>query len=276
MNISFTKMQGCGNDYIYIDCRKEIPAGLFEKIPFLCDRHFGIGADGVILICHSDKADAFMRMFNADASEGKMCGNGVRCVAEWLYTHGIQKQQIQIETLAGIKLLQRVAEKQWTVDMGKANFQAESLPAVGFSNQNLIHTISVAEKKWQVVLVNMGNPHCVIQVDNTQRLDLEKIGSCFEKAPAFPEGVNTEFIQYINQTELVMRVWERGSGETLACGTGACASVAAFVERGLCPKNQDITVHLLGGELKIKVTEQTIFMTGAAQTVFEGQISILE
>ena len=276
MNISFTKMQGCGNDYIYIDCRDGIADGLIERISFLSDRHFGIGADGVILICHSDTADAFMQMFNADASEGKMCGNGVRCVAEWLYTHGIKKQQIQIETLAGMKLLQRVAEKQWTVDMGKANFRADSLPAIGLCNDELVHTLSVAEKDWQVVLVNMGNPHCVIQVENTQQLDLEKIGGCFEKHTAFPEGVNTEFIQYINQNELIMRVWERGSGETLACGTGACAAVAAFVERGLCPKNQDITVHLLGGDLKIKVTEETVFMTGAAQTVFEGQISILK
>lgn len=274
MKIQFTKMQGCGNDYIYVDCRSGLPQQLIEAIPFLSDRHFGVGGDGVICICSSDKGDGMMRMFNTDGSEGKMCGNGVRCVAQWLYEHGIEKDVLQVETLAGVKTMQRPSANQWKVDMGAANLSPASLPAVGFTEGEVFQPLSVLGTEWQATLVSMGNPHCVVAVEDTKALDLPCIGRAFETHPAFPESVNTEFIRFISPTELEMRVWERGSGETLACGTGACAAVAAFVARGKCEKNTDVTVHLLGGDLVIRVTDETVYMTGPAISVFEGCIEI--
>lgn len=274
MKIQFTKMQGCGNDYIYVDCRSGLPQQLIEAIAFLSDRHFGVGGDGVICICSSDKGDGMMRMFNADGSEGKMCGNGVRCVAQWLYEHGIEKDVLQVETPAGVKTMQRPSANQWKVDMGAANLSPASLPAVGFTEGEVFQPLSVLGTEWQATLVNMGNPHCVVEVEDTKALDLPYIGRAFETHPAFPESVNTEFIRFISPTELEMRVWERGSGETLACGTGACAAVAAFVARGKCAKDTDVTVHLLGGDLIIRVTDETVYMTGPAISVFEGCIEI--
>lgn len=274
MKIAFTKMQGCGNDYIYVDCRSGLPQELVDAIPFLSNRHFGVGGDGVICICSADNADGQMRMFNADGSEGKMCGNGVRCVAQWLYQNGIKKDTLAVDTLAGVKTMQRTAPNMWKVDMGKAELSPKSLPAVGFEEEMVIQPFNVQGREWQVTLVSMGNPHCVVEVEDTKTLDLPTIGTGFETHSAFPESVNTEFIQYISPTELEMRVWERGSGETLACGTGACAAVAAFVARGKCPKDTDITVHLLGGDLIIRVTDSTVWMTGEAVSVFEGTIEI--
>ena len=248
MYLEFTKMEGCGNDYLYVDCRGGIPQGLLEAIPALSRRHFGVGGDGVICICASQTAHARMRMFNADGSEGAMCGNGIRCVAQWLYEHDLP--------------------------LDTASLDPASLPALGFSAPAVDQPLQTAGKQWRATLVSMGNPHCVVQVENTRELDLPALGPCFEKHPVFPQGVNTEFIRYISPTELEMRVWERGSGETLACGTGACAAAAAFVARGLCRKDQPITVHLLGGDLSIRVTDQTVWMTGPAKTVFEGRVQL--
>ncbi len=276
MYLEFTKMQGCGNDYLYVDCRSCFPQGLLEAIPALSRRHFGVGGDGVICICASEKAHARMRMFNADGSEGAMCGNGIRCVAQWLYEHDLPLDTMEIETMAGIKTLRRMAPGQWQVDMGPASLDPASLPAAGFSSPAVDQPLQAAGKQWRATLVSMGNPHCVVQVEDTAALDLPAIGPCFEKHPAFPQGVNTEFIRYISPTELEMRVWERGSGETLACGTGACAAAAAFVARGLCRKDKPITVHLLGGDLSIRVTDQTVWMTGPAKTVFEGRVQLDE
>ena len=274
MYLEFTKMEGCGNDYLYVDCRGGIPQGLLEAIPALSRRHFGVGGDGVICICASQTAHARMRMFNADGSEGAMCGNGIRCVAQWLYEHDLPLNTMEIETMAGIKTLRRTAPGQWQVDMGPASLDPASLPALGFSAPAVDQPLQTAGKQWRATLVSMGNPHCVVQVENTRELDLPALGPCFEKHPVFPQGVNTEFIRYISPTELEMRVWERGSGETLACGTGACAAAAAFVARGLCRKDQPITVHLLGGDLSIRVTDQTVWMTGPAKTVFEGRVQL--
>lgn len=272
---SFTKMQGCGNDYVYIDCRAGFPATLPAHIPFLSDRHFGVGGDGVICICAAEgEADARMRMFNADGSEGRMCGNGVRCVAQWLYEHGVEKDTLCIETLAGVKVLHRTAPGMWRVDMGPASFDPASLPASGFACPAVDVPLDAAGKTWTATLVSMGNPHCVVQVEDVKGMDLPGIGRAFEIHPAFAESVNTEFIRFVSPTELEMRVWERGSGETLACGTGASASAAAFVRRGLCPADTEITVHLLGGDLSIRVTDETVWMTGPAVTVFEGTITV--
>ena len=274
MEIHFTKMQGCGNDYLYVDCRDELPQQLVEAIPFLSHRNFGVGGDGVICICSSQQADATMRMFNADGSEGKMCGNGIRCVAQWLYEHGMKLDTITIETLSGLKTLHRMGEGMWQVDMGKANLSPKSLPAVGFAEGQAVHPLDAASKQWQVTLISMGNPHCVVQVEDTKQLPLPTLGPAFEHHPAFPEGVNTEFIRQVSPTKLEMRVWERGSGETLACGTGACAVTVASVLNGYT--DEEITVHLLGGDLKIfwDRKENLVYMTGPAEVVFDGEIQL--
>ncbi len=279
MQLHFTKMQGCGNDYIYFDCLKQTidsPAALSIR---LSDRRFGIGGDGIILICPSTVADAKMRMFNADGSEGKMCGNGIRCVAKFLYDNKIvPKDTILIETLSGIKPI-RVKTQDGkvtlaTVDMGRAELAPSKIP-VNIEGERVVdYPVKIAGKTYNITCVSMGNPHCVVFVDNLDALKLCDIGPQFEHNALFPERVNTEFVKRIDSRTIQLRVWERGSGETLACGTGACAAAVASVLNGYCEKNADIKVILRGGELKIKDTDGKIMMTGPAETVFEGVIAI--
>ena len=281
MILKFTKMHGCGNDYVYINCfEQEInnPQALSIK---LSNRHYSIGSDGVILICKSNKADAKMRMFNADGSEGKMCGNGIRCVGKYLFDHNMVKQDdILIETLSGIKKLKAIRKSgdeevtNLCVDMGKANLNAKDIPVNLDQNTIINYPIQICKKEYNITCVSMGNPHCIVFCKNVDDIDIEKIGPMFEKNPIFPNGVNTEFIEIIDDNTLKMRVWERGSGETMACGTGACAAAVAAVENGYCKKNQEIKVKLKGGDLTIKYTDETVLMTGPAQKSFEGEIEI--
>ncbi len=277
----FTKMQGCGNDYIYFDCVRgkdiEDPNSLAIR---LSDRHFGIGGDGIILICKSDVADAKMRMFNLDGSEGKMCGNGIRCVAKYCYDNKIvTKKEFHIDTLSGIKDIKVVEEengiaKMISVGMGKAILTPKDIPVTLDGETIVSRDVNVGGKDYKITCVSMGNPHCVTFVDDVTKIEIEKIGPQFENNEIFPERVNTEFIQIIDNKTLKMRVWERGSGETWACGTGACASAVAACLNGYCKEGDEITVKLLGGDLKIKYEKGYVTMTGAAETVFEGCVEI--
>ena len=278
--MKFTKMNGIGNDYIYINGFEEKvddPSALAIK---LSDRHFSVGSDGVIIILPSKVADFRMRMFNADGSEGKMCGNGTRCVAKYVYEKGLtDKTCVTLETLAGIKTLDMDVEdgvvKSVSVQMGKADFKASDVPVIFGGDEMVSQKLSLECGEWVITCVSMGNPHCVTFVNDTKSLDLEKIGPQFEHNPIFPERVNTEFIKVIDDTTLEMRVWERGSGETLACGTGACASVAAAVKNGICEMNKEITVKLLGGDLKITCgSDYSITMRGPAEFSYEGEVNI--
>ena len=249
MKLAFTKMQGCANDYIYLDCRSTgLPDNIAELSRKLSARRFSIGGDGIICICapQSPDADATMRIFNADGSEGMMCGNGIRCVAEWLYTHEpacAGKDQLRIDTRSGQKLIRHQGEGLWQVEMGRYSAMAADLPAVNMGEGPLVRcTLDAAGQSWQVTCISVGNPHCVTVVEDVDALNLEAIGPSFEKHPNFPQQVNTEFIQKLDDHHLKMRVWERGSGETWACGTGACASVAALTELGMVPAGEDIHV----------------------------------
>ena len=275
MELKFTKMQGCGNDYVYISTFDQTVEDLSSVAKKLSDRHFGIGGDGVIFVCPSDVADGKMRMFNEDGSEGRMCGNGVRCVAKFLYDHGLaRKETLTVETLSGIKTITLTMESGEvvgaTVDMGKAETNPSQIPVLLEGEEIINRPITVGGREYRITCVSMGNPHCVIFTDDVRSIPLEKIGPLFERNPLFPESVNTEFIRVIDRTHLEMRVWERGSGETLACGTGACASVVAAVKNGYCDKNTPITVTLLGGDLRIVYEDETVLMEGPARTVFEG------
>lgn len=275
MELKFTKMQGCGNDYVYISTFDQTVEDLSSVAKKLSDRHFGIGGDGVIFVCPSDVADGKMRMFNEDGSEGRMCGNGVRCVAKFLYDHGLaRKETLTVETLSGIKTITLTMESGEvvgaTVDMGKAETNPSQIPVLLEGEEIINRPITVGGREYRITCVSMGNPHCVIFTDDVRSIPLEKIGPLFERNPLFPESVNTEFIRVIDRTHLEMRVWERGSGETLACGTGACASVVAAVKNGYCDKNTPITVTLLGGDLRIVYGDETVLMEGPARTVFEG------
>lgn len=277
--LKFVKMHGCGNDYIYIDCFDQIvddPQSLSIR---LSRYHTGIGGDGIILICPSDVADAKMRIFNQDGSEGKMCGNGIRCVGKYLYDSGhFPQKTLRIETLSGIKTLSLSIKDNKTdtvtVDMGQAELAPEKIPVALPGNTVLNKPVSIGGKEWNITCVSMGNPHCVIFCPDIGHMDIQTIGSQFEHNPIFPEGVNTEFVEIVDQHTLKMRVWERGSGETQACGTGACASAAAAVRNGFCPADETITVKLLGGDLQIRYTPETVWMTGEAVTVFSGELEL--
>ena len=281
--IKFTKMQGCGNDYIYIDCfdgEPENPSALAVK---LSDRHFSIGGDGVILVCKSDVADAKMRMFNADGSEGKMCGNGIRCVAKFVHDNRLSdKNPLKFETLSGIKEIKLTLDGAGRVcsalvDMGAPILAPEKIPSK-FSGENAVNVpLFVDRKRYGVTAVSMGNPHCVTFVDDDFDLagfDIEKIGRKFENHEFFPERVNTEFVKVISDRELMMRVWERGSGETLACGTGACAVAVAACLCGYCSVGEPITVRLRGGNLIITYTGDTVLMEGPCEVAFEGTVEL--
>ncbi len=273
--ISFTKMHGIGNDYIYVNCMEQElsdPADISIK---MSPRHFSVGADGLVMICASSVADAKMRMFNADGSEGKMCGNAIRCVGKYLYDNGIvKKEKLTIETLSGIKILSLRIENGLVdsvqVDMGYAVTAPEKLPVL-WNGEMINQNVEVAGKTYGLTAVSMGNPHAVTFLDEIASLELEKLGPHFEHLSIFPDRVNTEFVKVIDRTTLEMRVWERGSGETYACGTGACATVAAAVLNGYCDPDTEVTVRLIGGELRIVCQkDMRILMTGKAQKVYDG------
>ena len=280
MKLQFTKMHGTGNDYIYFNCFEQEIANPEQLAVRLSDRHFGIGGDGIVLICPSDSADAKMRMFNADGSEGMMCGNATRCVGKYMYDHGmISQPRMTLETLSGIKVLDMVAENgkvtRVTVDMGKAILKPSDIPA-RFTGETAVAVPLTADGvTYAVTCVSMGNPHCVVFMDeDVSTLDLPAIGPAFEHHAMFPERVNTEFIRVIDDHTLQMRVWERGSGETWACGTGACAAAVAAVLNGFCQKGEDITIHLRGGDLSIRCTDDAVFLSGSAVTVFDGCVEV--
>lgn len=277
--MKFTKMHGCGNDYVYVDCTQHMIENPEKVAIQVSDRHFGIGSDGLILICPSEVADFRMAMYNADGSEGAMCGNGVRCIAKYVYDHGLtDKTNISIETKGGIKYLDLTVENGKVVlvkvDMGKPILDPRQIPIAIEAEQVIDEPVMVDGKEYRITGVSMGNPHAVVFVEDTDSLDLEKLGPLFENHPLFPDRINTEFVQVLNRREVKMRVWERGSGETLACGTGTCATATACVLGG---KTEDaLTVHLLGGDLLLFYDRQndTIWMTGPAATVFEGEIDL--
>lgn len=275
MKIPFTKMQGCANDYIYVNCfaqKVEDPAALSVA---MSPRHFSVGADGLVLILPSEVADARMRMFNADGSEGKMCGNAIRCVGKYLYDHGIcKKTRLTIETLSGIKTLSLLVKEDVcygaSVDMGQASVEPSSLPILS-SDPYVRKPLEIGGNKYEVTCVSVGNPHVVVLVDDVANYNVEGIGKQFERNAFFPQGVNTEFVQVVNDATLIMRVWERGSGETYACGTGASAVVTACCLNGICKFDTDVTVRLLGGDLTIRVTpDLRVTMTGPAVEVYQG------
>ena len=283
MKLNFTKMHGTGNDYIYFstfDQRIDNPEALSVR---LSDRHFGIGGDGIILVCPSDKADAKMRIFNLDGSEGKMCGNGIRCVGKFLYDHGMvdikKKDRLDIETLSGIKHLKAYTldgeVKSLRVDMGKAILDPKEIPAKMDKDKIVNEPYTIDGEEYNITCVSMGNPHCVVFIKgDIDNLELDKIGPKFENDKLFPERVNTEFVKVLDDHTIKMRVWERGSGETWACGTGACAAAVAACENGFCNKGDDITVKLKGGDLVINYTDETVYMTGEAERVFEGTVEV--
>lgn len=274
--IHFTKMHGIGNDYIYIDCFKEKVEDPAYLAKIMSPRRTSVGSDGVILICPSDTADAKMRMFNLDGSEGKMCGNGIRCLGKYIYDNGIaRKKTLTVETLSGIKTLYVTEENgkavSLTVDMGEPILTPRLIP-VKFSGDKMINEpVNISGTEYRITAVSMGNPHAVVFCDDIKGLNLEKTGPLFESNPIFPEQVNTEFIRVKDSKNLEMRVWERGSGETFACGTGACAAAAAAVLNGYCKRTEEIAVHLKCGVLTIKYAEDGhIYMRGAAEKVYEG------
>lgn len=280
--LKFTKMQGIGNDYIYFstfDQEINNPEALSVR---LSDRHFGIGGDGVILVCPSKVADAKMKMYNLDGSEGKMCGNGIRCVGKFLYDHGMvdvnEKDEITVETLSGIKSLKAYTTDgevtRLRVDMGKAILDPKQIPVALDGDKVVNKTVKIGEKEYDITCVSMGNPHCVVFMDDIDNLEIEKIGPVFELDPIFPERVNTEFVTVLDDNTIKMRVWERGSGETWACGTGACAVAVAACENGFCKKGEDIKIKLKGGDLIINYTDETVYMTGNAEKVFEGEVEV--
>lgn len=279
VKLKFTKMQGCGNDYLYFNCFEQEIISPESLSVSLSDRHFGIGGDGVVLIFPSDVADAKMRMFNLDGSEGKMCGNAIRCVAKYLYDNGIvKKDEMAIETLSGIKKLklyfQNGKVSSATVDMGPAVLKPSKIPVNLDGDRVISRPVRIDGVEYKITCVSIGNPHCVVFVDNLDNLDIQKIGPMFEYNPLFPERVNVEFITVLNRATLKMRVWERGSGETWSCGTGACAAAVAAVLNGYCPMNEDITVRLKGGDLIIRYTGDTVYMTGNAVKIYDGEVEV--
>ena len=272
-------MHGIGNDYIYFDCMEKELENLGELSKRLSDRHFSIGGDGIILLCRSNVADCKMRMFNADGSEGKMCGNGIRCVGKLAHDLGYVKgDSCTVETLSGIKKLQFTLDNDGLVtavkvDMGKAELSAKKIPSTYTGEKVVAEPLNIGSETYEVTLVSMGNPHCVIFQD-PDTADVEGVGRLIETHNAFPERVNVEFIKVVDKNHLKMRVWERGSGETLACGTGACAAVVASCLNGYSNKGDEVTVSLLGGDLKIIYTDETVYMTGGATLAFTGEIEI--
>lgn len=273
--ISFTKMHGIGNDYIYINCMESVPDRLPELAEEMSDRHFGVGGDGIVLICPSDKADFRMRMFNNDGSEARMCGNASRCIAKYVHDHNLtDKTCISLETLSGIKVLSLNMSpsgevESVTVDMGEPEFKAELVPVRSTAGKMVEEPVVTSCGEVRVTAVSMGNPHGVVFVDRIEDVPFETLGPELEKHSMWPDRANIEFLQIISPTEARMRVWERGTGETLACGTGACASAVAAALTGRC--GREVTIHLRGGDLNIRWADNGhVMMTGGATEVFEG------
>ena len=280
MEFHFTKMHGTGNDYVYVNLFEEkIPDP--EKLAIqISDRHFGIGSDGLILIAPSEKADCRMIMYNVDGSEGAMCGNGIRCVAKYAYEHGIAKNtHMTVETKSGIKTLDLTVEGEKVVyvrvSMGQAILKPEQIPVKAEGDSFVAQPLVVDGKEYTVTCVSMGNPHCVVFTEGIDELDLEKIGPKFENHEMFPDRINTEFVEVIDSHTLRMRVWERGSGETISCGTGTCAVTVAAVLNGHCQRGEEIEVQVRGGSLFDTYTESgEVLMKGPAETVFEGAMTV--
>ena len=281
MKLEFTKMHGCGNDYIYFngfDLEIREPEVLSV---LLSDRNKGVGGDGIVLILPSLIADARMRMFNIDGSEGSMCGNAIRCVGKFLYDNKIvKKQAMTIETKSGTRSLVLTTDNGVAllarVDMGPAQLQPEKIP-VNLPGESVIaRPITIGDMEYRITCVSMGNPHAVVFCEEIDSLDLPRIGPLFEHDRLFPDRINTEFVRVLDRNLLQMRVWERGSGETQACGTGACAAAVAAVLNGYCDKDTDITVQLPGGDLVIRYTDETVHMTGDCVMVFEGTVELTQ
>lgn len=277
--MKFTKMHGCGNDYVYVNLFEEKIEDPAKVSIAVSDRHFGIGSDGLITIGPSDVADFRMRIYNADGSEAEMCGNGIRCVAKYVYDHKLTDQtQISVETGAGIKTLELTVENGKVtlvrVDMGEPILTPSLIPVVADGERVVDEPIMVAGKEWRMTCVSMGNPHAVLFVDDVEHFELEKYGPLFERHERFPKRTNTEFVQIVSRSEAIMRVWERGSAETWACGTGTCATVMACILNGCT--DDSVLVHLRGGDLRIDYDRKSnhLFMTGPATEVFEGEIFI--
>ena len=275
--MKFTKMHGCGNDYVYVNCFEETVEDRPALARLVSDRHFGVGGDGLICICPSDKADFAMDMYNADGSCAQMCGNGIRCVAKYVYERGMtDKTVIDVETGAGIKTLWLNVEngvvESVRVCMGEPEFKAEKIPVITEGESFINQPMEVGGMQWSVTAVSVGNPHAVVFVDNVDWLDLPTIGPLFENCPLFPERINTEFVQVIDRTTLKMRVWERGSGETLPCGARPTAALAPAAVNGKCEPYAKLMLR--GGELNIEWNrdENLIYMTGPAVTVFDGEL----
>ena len=275
--MKFTKMQGIGNDYVYVNCLQETIENPSELAKKISDRHYGVGSDGLIMINPSDKADFEMEMYNADGSRGEMCGNGIRCVAKYVYDYGLtDKTSISVETLAGIKYLDLTVEDGKVVlvkvDMGKPMLRPEEVPVVSEKEEVIDEPITLDGQEYRMTCVSMGNPHAVVFIDqDVKEFPLETVGVKFENHERFPKRVNTEFVNVLDRHTAQMRVWERGSGETLACGTGACAVAVACALNGLT--EDEVTVKLLGGDLQIKWDREknTVYMTGPAEVVFDGE-----
>ena len=279
--MKFTKMQGIGNDYVYVDCFQETVNNPSAVAKFVSDRHFGIGSDGLILVKPSDVADCEMDMYNLDGSQGAMCGNGIRCVAKFAYDRGIVHQKnISVATKSGIKYLELTVKNNKVssvkVNMGSPILNAKTIPVVSEKEQVINEPLIVNGKTYHITAVSMGNPHAIVYMDDVENLDIAEIGPAFENHINFPDRINTEFVKVIDRHTLQMRVWERGSGETLACGTGACAVAVASTLNGLVDEDVPVTVKLLGGNLEIlwNRQENLVYMTGPATTVFEGEIDL--
>ena len=273
--MKFTKMHGIGNDYIYVNCFEEKVVSIYVS-----DRRKGIGSDGLVMIMPSDKADFRMRIFNADGSEAMMCGNATRCIGKYVYDKGLtDKTEITLETNSGIKYLTLFPENGKVefveVDMGKAILTPKDIPVNSDKERFISEPVEVDGKEYKITCVSMGNPHAIVYMDDIKDLELEKIGPSFENHKLFPDRINTEFIEVIDSHTLNMRVWERGSGETFACGTGACASVVASVLNGYCNHDEEVTVHLRGGDLKITWnSDGTVIMKGPAALICDGDIDV--
>lgn len=279
LQIRFTKMQSAGNDYIYIDCFEQPVPSPESLSVYLSDRHYGVGGDGVVLIYRSDIADAKMRMFNMDGSEGGMSGNAIRCVGKYLYDiKGIRKKNLKIETISGVKTLFLITKDgkaaRVSVDMGRPELKPERIPVKQSGNMVIAYPLQVGDTEYEVTCLSMGNPHCVVFQKNVDILDLETIGPLFENHQFFPERVNTEFVQILDEKTIKIRVWERGNGETMACGTGACAAVVAATLNGFLQKGKDIRVIVKGGEVTVNYSEETVILTGDAEIVFHGTVLI--
>ena len=277
--MKFTKMQGLGNDYVYVNCFEEKIENPSEVAIKVSNRNFGVGSDGLIMINPSKVADFEMEMYNADGSRGEMCGNGIRCVGKYVYDYGLtDKTSISVETLGGIKYLDFTVEdgkvKLVKVDMGSPELIAENIPIVADDEKVIDAPIIVDGQEYRMTGVSMGNPHTVVYIDDVQGLEIEKIGPKFENHERFPKRINTEFARVIDRHTVEMRVWERGSGETLACGTGACAVAVASILNGFT--EDKVTVKLLGGDLQIEWDREanTVYMTGPAEVSFEGEIQL--